>query len=486
VVRPDSAKIVGRPHLPGDDPSATGRTRLERIVDGIGAMTEVEVGAELEDVRERFGRRHRDLERMLSLNSAPVDHLLHGQSEPRRLLAGAYLTQEYAFQAAAVTNPSIVAAPDQVGVEPGALRFVMSMRSIGEGHISSITFRTGEVAGDGTVALDADDILAETGERGVPVYERRHFANKLNELGADPGLSERVLNQLGDQFERGELDAAIGTIDDRSRAVTHATTKLMRRLASSNYVLCFDPSTTPIQQRLLWPEGPFESKGMEDARFVRFTEPAGAITYFATYTAYDGFEILPQLIETTDFCTFEISTLSGPSAQNKGMALFPRAIDGTLVALSRPDRENIHITRSSDPRAWHGPSTVLRRPHRPWEMVQMGNCGSPIETEAGWLVLTHGVGPMRTYRIGAMLLDLQHPERVIGDLSTPILEPTEDERNGYVPNVVYSCGALLHGDHLVVPYGLADQSTRLAVFSLAELLDQLAASPSVAPSTSNA
>jgi predicted GH43/DUF377 family glycosyl hydrolase len=249
----------------------------------------------------------------------------------------------------------------------------------------------------------------------------------------------------------------------------------MRWLAASNYLLHFDPTTTSIQQRLLWPEGPFESKGMEDARFVRFAEDDGSATYYATYTAYDGFEILPQLIETKDFCSFEISTLSGQSAQNKGMALFPRRIDGQYWALSRPDRENIHVLRSNDPRGWHEPSALLRRPRRPWELVQMGNCGSPIETDAGWLVLTHGVGAMRTYRMGAMLLDLDRPDRVVADLPEPILEAGDDERDGYVPNVVYSCGAMLHGGHLVIPYGVSDRCTRIATVPLEELLERLLA-----------
>jgi predicted GH43/DUF377 family glycosyl hydrolase len=476
TVVPNSAKVVGRPYVPGDDPAAVGTPRLARIVAGVRSMTEDQVDSALDDVHKRFVQRHRDLDRMIWQNASRVEHLLDGLSEQRRCLVGAYLTQEYAFQAAAVTNPSMVPAPDQSGVEPGAMRFVMSMRAIGEGHISSIAFRTGVVSGDGSVALDDDDALAETGERRTPVYERGHFANKLGELGADPALTERVVDQLDRRFGPDELEAAIATIEDLPRAVTYETVQLMRWFAASNYLLRFDATTTPVQQRLLWPEGPFESKGMEDARFVRFADPSGSTTYYATYTAYDGFEILPQLIQTDDFCSFEMSTMSGQSAQNKGMALFPRTIDGTHMALSRPDRENIHIMRSPDPRAWHEPSTPLRRPLRQWELVQMGNCGSPIETEDGWLVLTHGVGPLRTYRMGAMLLDLEQPDRVIGDLSEPILEAADDERDGYVPNVVYSCGALLHGDHLVVPYGVSDQSTRFAIFSLAELLGALAAS----------
>ncbi|CAA9266969.1 MAG: GH130 [uncultured Acidimicrobiales bacterium] len=472
-VRPDSSKVVGRPYVPGDDPSAEGRPRLTRIVEQIVKVSDDEVREQLADVRRRFLGRHRDLEQMLRLNAREVEALTGGVNDERRLLIGAYLTQEYAFQAAAVTNPSMVPAPDQSGVEPGGKRFVMSLRAIGEGHISSIAFRTGVVSADGTVTVDDTGPLVETGERGVPVYERRHFAQKLRELGADVTLTSRVLDQLGRHFGPEELEAAITVLDSEPRAVTHESTKLMRWLASSNYLLRFDPATTHIQERLIWPVGPFESKGMEDARFVQLTEDDGSTAYYATYTAYDGFEILPQLIETNDFCSFEVTTVNGRGAQNKGMALFPRPIDGSYVALSRPDRENIHLLRSPDPRSWHSPSTPVRRPQQPWELIQMGNCGSPLETEAGWLVLTHGVGPMRTYRMGAMLLDLEQPERVIADLAEPILEATEEDRDGYVPNVVYSCGGMLHGDHLVVPYGVADQRTRIAVFSLSELLEAL-------------
>jgi predicted GH43/DUF377 family glycosyl hydrolase len=437
-------------------------------------MAEDDVAANLEDVRRRFADRHRDLERMLWLNAARVEHLLGDAPADRRLLAGAYLTQEYAFSAAALTNPSMVSAPDQSAAAPGARRFVLSMRAIGEGHLSSITFRTGSVTADGEVALDGAVTRAETGERGVPVYERKHFANKLRELGADVGLTSRVLDQLPRHFSTPELESAIGVLDDVPRAVSYESTKLMRWLAASNYLLRFDPHTS-LAERLVWPEGPFESRGMEDARFVRFAEEDGSSTYYATYTAYDGYQILPQLIETNDFCSFEMSTLSGRSALNKGMALFPRLVDGSYVALTRPDRENLHIVRSPDPRAWHLPSVPLRRPQQPWELVQMGNCGSPIETEAGWLVLTHGVGPLRTYRLGAMLLDLEHPDRVVADLADPILEASEEERDGYVPNVVYSCGALRHGDHLVVPYGISDQRTGIVVYSVTELVEALLA-----------
>lgn len=446
-------------------------------MDRVLRLSDEEARYELEDVQRRFGTRHRDLALMLSRNAERAKHLLDGCDDDRRRLVGAYLTHEHAFQAAALTNPSMVRAPDQAGVAPGACRFILSLRAIGEGHISAITFRTGIVDARGDIALEESGPLAETGERRGAVYERKHFASKLMELGADVSITSRVLDQLPRHFGSSELEEAIAVLDSMPRVTSHESVKLMRWLGASNYVLEFDETTTSIHERLIWPEGPFETRGMEDARFVHFTEEDGSTTYYATYTAYDGFQILPQLIETNDFVSFEISTLSGRSAQNKGMALFPRAIDDSYVALSRPDRENIHILRSSDPRAWHSPSQPLRLPQRAWEVIQMGNCGSPLETEEGWLVLTHGVGPMRTYRIGAMLLDLEHPERIIADLADPILEASEEERDGYVPNVVYSCGGMLHGDHLVLPYGASDQRTKVATIPLAELLEALRAHP---------
>ncbi|MBA2625712.1 MAG: glycosidase, partial [Acidimicrobiia bacterium] len=462
------------PFVPGDDPAAEGQPRLKRLVSRILAIPEDRVEHDLADVRARFAGRHRDLERMLSRNAERVDHLLAGCSPERRLLVGAYLTHEYAFEAAALTNPSMVPAPDQSGLAEGERRFLLSLRAVGEGHLSSIEFRTGVVAADGTVKVDACAPLAETGERRAAVYERKLFSVKLGELGADPWFTARVLDQLPRLFGPEELHRATPVLDDFPRAVTRETVKLIDWLASSNYLLEFHAETS-IEERLLWPEGPFESRGMEDARFVHFAEDDGTSTYYATYTAFDGFEILPQLIETNDFRSFEISTLNGQAAQNKGMALFPRPIDGRYMALSRPDRENIHLLGSDNPRFWGGPSTLLRQPEQPWEVIQMGNCGSPLETSEGWLVLTHGVGPLRTYRLGAMLLDLEQPEKVIGNLSQPILEANEEERDGYVPNVVYSCGGMLHGERLVLPYGFSDQGTGIAVLSVPELLDALRA-----------
>ena len=292
---------------------------------------------------------------------------------------------------------------------------------------------------------------------------------KLNELGADHYLTARVLDQLPRLFSSDELTEATAVLDDLPRAVSYETVKLIHWLAASNYVVEFDAETS-IEERILWPEGPFESRGMEDARFVHFAEDDGTSTYYATYTAFDGTNILPQLIETNDFRKFEITTMNGRSVQNKGMALFPRQVGGQYMALSRPDRENIHLITSNDPRFWPSPSTPLRRPTLPWELMQLGNCGSPLETSEGWLVLTHGVGPMRTYRLGLLLLDLEDPTRVIAELPEPILEANEEERDGYVPNVVYSCGGMVDHDRLLVPYGFSDHGTGFARFSVPEML----------------
>ncbi|MEJ7582851.1 MAG: glycoside hydrolase family 130 protein [Acidimicrobiales bacterium] len=476
VLHPDPRRIVGRPYVPGDDPTVEGQPRLEGVVQRILAVTDDEVASELADVRGRFNTRHRSLERMLLRNSERVAHLLNDESEDRRLLVGAYLTHEYAFEAAALTNPSVVCAPDQSDLPEDVCRFVLSLRSIGEGHLSSIQFRTGTVDADGGVELDAVGLRAETGERRTPVYERKLFGVKLAEIGADVDASARVLDQLPRHFGVPELDQALAALDDLPRALSLETAKFFHWLASSNYLLVFDEDTA-LEERLLWPEGPLESRGMEDARFVHFAEDDRTTTYYATYTAFDGIDILPQLIETNDFRSFEISTLNGRSAQNKGMALFPRTIDGAYFALSRPDRENIHLLRSDNPRFWNAPSVPLRGPKRPWELIQMGNCGSPLETSEGWLVLTHGVGPMRTYRLGALLLDIDDPARIIADLPVPLLEANETERDGYVPNVVYSCGGMIHGDRLVLPYGFSDQGTGIAVLSVPELLKELLAHP---------
>jgi predicted GH43/DUF377 family glycosyl hydrolase len=461
-----------------------GQSRLQTVVDRILGLPEEDLPGLLDEVREHFAHRHRDFDGILEQHARAVaEHdsrvRLEALSTARRLLLGAYFTHEYSVEAAALTNPSIVAAPEREGTPAGQRRFVMSLRAVGEGHISSIEWRTGAVELDGTVTLDKPGPYATIGVRTSPLYDGHLFTHKLSELGADMDLVDTVVGRLGGAFTFGELDESIAMLyaDGISKALAHETVRLIHWLASSNYLVTF-PEDTEISERVLFPAGPTESQGMEDARCVRFVNEDGSVVYYATYTAYDGYNILPQVMQTRDFREFRIGTLNGAAVANKGLALFPRLIDGRFAALGRNDRESMFYMTSDNVRFWES-AELLQPPVHPWEIVQIGNCGSPLETEAGWLVLTHGVGPMRRYTIGAMLLDLEEPSRILGHLREPIVEPesTFEERDGYVPNVVYSCGGMLHGDNLILPYGFSDAGTGIVSVPLDDLLGALLKSP---------
>ncbi len=477
---PNSRRVLAKPYLPGEETLLPGPSRAQLLMARILAIPEAEVAALNATIMQRFDGRHRHFREMLERQfEALAVHVPDpaAVSADRRLLIGAYFTHEFAVEAAALFNPSIVAAPDQSGVASGALRFVMSLRAVGEGHLSSIEFRTGVLDAAALITIDAPGTNLVGGRRTPPGYfHKARFATKLLELGAVNDLSSSVMNRLGVQFTLEELEASLLALEAHGPppAVWFETVKIVRMLASSNYVTTF-PADSALAERVIFPAGPNESRGMEDARFVRFSAADGRVTYYATYTAYDGFSILPQLIETDDFVRFTISTLNGVAAQNKGMALFPRPIDGKYVMLSRKDRENLHLATSSDVHHWNE-VVELYRPQHAWELLQIGNCGSPIETDAGWLVLMHGVGPMRRYAIGALLLDLADPRRVIGHLPEPFIEADEDEREGYVPNVVYTCGAIVHAERLTVPYGFSDAGIAIAQVPLADLLEALLAS----------
>ncbi|HSJ91685.1 MAG TPA: glycoside hydrolase family 130 protein [Ilumatobacter sp.] len=453
------------------------------VVQRIMAMSEAEVTEALRTALDDFAGRHRDLDGVLEQNveilAAHIGDVCvpaASNSRDRRRLIGAYFTHEYSIEAAALGNPSIVAAPDQSGLAAGEARFVMSLRAIGEGHRSSIEFRSGVISADAAVRLDATAAHATTGNRTPDVYDKHFFRTKLDDMAMLNDVEHRVLARLTDRFTMADLEAAIAALDGDGieRSISGETTRALHWLASSNYRTAF-PTSLDISERVLFPSGPTESHGMEDARFVRFVDDDGAVTYFATYTAFDGRQILPQLLETADFAEFRVSTLAGRSAHNKGLAIFPRRIDGNYVALGRHDNVNNFIMMSPDVRVWHD-ATVIQEPERPWELMQLGNCGSPVETEAGWLVITHGVGPFRQYSLGALLLDLDDPCRVIGHLKDPLLGPAADERDGYVPNVVYSCGSMIHADHLVLPYGYADVGASIATIRVDELLSRLTSS----------
>jgi predicted GH43/DUF377 family glycosyl hydrolase len=395
-------------------------------------------------------------------------------SSERERLVGAYFTREYSIEGASLCNPSLVPALDQSGLPEGALRFIMSVRAVGEGHISSISFRSGVIESDGKIVFEPTSPFVSAGRRtSNPSYCKTVFALKLEDLDALNEISQAVLDLLPIRFNLEELLGALTSVQipHIPRAMSHETLDRIHWLATSNYEIAFSPDS-PISERVIFPASPTESHGMEDARFVRFVEDDGSIRYYATYTAYDGQQVLPQLIETADFVEFRVLTLNGTRAHNKGMALFPRRIRGKFAMLSRHDSENIHFLTSDDIHFWnHG--DLLQTPICAWELIQLGNCGSPIETEQGWLVLTHGVGPMHQYSIGAMLLDLDDPRRVIGRLAEPLLEPEGDERDGYVPNVVYTCGATVHNGQLILPYGFSDTGIGIATTPLDELLMRL-------------
>ena len=475
---PDPRRVIANPHLPGEEIySADGKSRVKVVLERILAIPEGEVAGLLSGVLRDFSHRHRDFTQILRNHFELMAHHLEPDatlSEEQRLLIGAYFTLEYSIEAAALFNPSMVPAPDQSGLASGQKRFIMSVRAVGEGHISSIGFRTGVIDDRCSLTFDPTSGYAITGRREKPLYEKDLFGSKLVELGANYEIAMLAMEPLPERFSFGELERNLTSLDERhvfSPAVALDTAKIIHLLASSNYVAVY-PRESPVSERVIFPAGPRESHGMEDARFVRFVHDNGAVLYFATYTAFNGLDVLPQLIETSDFVSFRVATLNGAHARNKGMALFPRMINGKYVMLARSDRENLYLMHSDNVRFWDE-TRILQAPQRPWELIQIGNCGSPIETEAGWLVLTHGVGPMRRYCIGAMLLDLHDPCCVIAQLPEPLMVPTEDERDGYVPNVLYSCGGMVHRDHLVLPYGFSDAGIRVAQIRMPDLLDLL-------------
>ncbi len=477
VLRPDPSRTIFRLFLPGQEVLTRGVSRADEVIDRVLAMPDLEVSSTLERLAARFPGRREQLSGVFAEHFAMVAHLLPPTADitpPRRDLIGAYFTQQYAIEAAALFNPSLVAHPDQSGMPEGHTRFVLSLRAVGEGHVSSLEFRTGVLGPDDEPVLDVPGRRLVTGQPVTTTMSRTFLSRALAELG-DVRQAAHILTLLPDQFTGEELECALAanSYDRLTRASDDAVSERIRWIASCNYRLTF-PTDHPLSERVIGPTSPDESHGIEDARFTRFESEDGAATYYATYTAFDGSHVTPHLLQTDDFTDFESTRLIGPAAKNKGMALFPRRVGGKYLALSRWDRESIGVASSADARQWDAAATV-RTPQQPWELIQLGNCGSPIETDDGWLVFTHGVGPLREYRIGAILLDLEDPTKVIGSSRQPLLTSTGDERFGYVPDVVYSCGGLLHGRTVVLPYGCSDATVRFAAADLAELIAELTA-----------
>jgi predicted GH43/DUF377 family glycosyl hydrolase len=470
ILRPVQSRVLLRPFNLGDPEKVGG------IIGRIMSIPEDQVGAILADVSAEFSQRHQEIRRVFLERFEQARELLEADwaiSEQRQMLIGSYFLAEYSLESAALFNPSIVPHPDQTGLPKGSLRFILSLRATGEGHISSITFRTGIIHADNRIEVATPSgCLIEPRQIPHSLYEKGLFERKLNEIGLTREFTRRVMSKLGGSFTLEELRASLQAeqfrrmdgmiMEDQEEA------QEIWMVARSNYEVQFEPEQQ-ISERILFPATPSQRNGIEDARFVCFRNDDGTQIYYATFTAYDGRVVVPELVETSDFLAFQFRTLNGPAAQNKGMAMFPRKIGGRYAMLSRQDNENIYLMFSDNAHFWNE-AKVLLQPTFPWELVQLGNCGSPIETDAGWLVLSHGVGPMRKYCIGAFLLDRDDPSKVIGRLREPLLKPNENEREGYVPNVVYTCGALVHNGELIIPYGLADHATGFATVPLAEVL----------------
>ena len=415
---PNPSRVVVRPFRPAAEPrdlNPTDRKRADHIVGRVLAMDADTTASLLDDVLQNFEGRHRNLLAKFEARAAEMENALSGHADftrSQRQLVGAYFMHEYSFEASALFNPSIVPHPDQTGAPPGGCRFVLSVRAVGEGHISSLTFRAGSIASDGSVTIDPTTRLASV-----------------------PQVVNRAAGPDGDI-----VDIHFKDEDD-------------------------------ISERVIFPITLAQANGIEDARFLAF-EDEGRRTYYATYTAYSGGAIRSELLETTDFRSFRMTPLRGAAAANKGMGLFPRKIDGRYAMIGRQDNENLYLIYSTDLFSWNGGTPILK-PKFPWEFVQIGNCGAPIELDEGWLLLTHGVGPVRKYAIGAALLDRSDPSRVLGRSSEPLVRPEPSEREGYVPNVVYTCGAMRQGSRLIVPYAVSDTFSTVGTIEIDALLRTL-------------
>jgi beta-1,2-mannobiose phosphorylase / 1,2-beta-oligomannan phosphorylase len=473
---PDATRVIARLLYTND------KRALDTIMSVLN-MSESDASFTLNQTLRDYSMRHRNISKIFEKNFNKIAHLLTqsgidpGSIEySRKILIGSYFTMEYSIESTAFFNPSVVEHPDQTETGPDEKRVIFSFRATGEGHISSIVFRTGVLDKDSNLIIEpVGNLLEEAEHIQRHVYDKEAFRSKLNEMQEFHGIipSDLILDKLDEKFTYSELRKCI---KEARKSVHLASDKeiLFNQiiwLASSHYELEFSLDTN-ISERVIFPVSANEKNGIEDARFVKFKDDDNKIIYFATYTAYDGSVILPKLLDTRDFYHFRVMPVHGEIAQNKGMALFPRKVNGKYAMLCRLDGINNYIAFSDNITVWRE-AKLLQEPKFPWEFIQIGNCGSPIETEEGWLVLTHGVGPMREYVLGASLFDLHNPEKETGRLKSPLLIPNTEEREGYVPNVVYSCGSIIHNGNLIIPYAMSDYASTFATVNLRELLNEL-------------
>ena len=457
--------------------------RSKNIITSVLAMSDSEVFIALNQVLRGFSRRHRNISKVLDLHFIKLSDSFKELgikpikvNQSRKALIGAYFTMEYSIESAAFFNPSVVEDPDQSETGTDEKRLIFSFRATGEGHISSIVFRSAVIDKNNNLIIEpVGKMLAEAERIKRHIYNKKSFIKKLDEMhDFSNKLSPLfVLEKLSDRFTYGDLKKAVEEIRKTHKLSPNKELIInqMMWLALSHYEIEFSLDSA-ISERVIFPITDSEKNGIEDARFVKFTEEKGEGIYYATYTAFDGLFILPKLLSTRDFYSFKGLPIHGELAQNKGMALFPRKINGKYAILCRIDGINNYLAYSDNINIWRE-AKLLQKPKYSWELVQIGNCGSPIETEAGWLVITHGVGPMREYVLGASLFELNNPENEIGRLKTPLLAANNEEREGYVPNVVYSCGSIIHNGSLIVPYAMSDYASTYATVDMKELLSEL-------------
>lgn len=471
---PDSKRVVARYFNTGD-------TRTINLINRLIKFSDEEIETELNEIFKEFEVRHRDLKNIFLKHSSNVQGLLaqmgidyHILSEQQKMLIGAYSTMEYAIESAALFNPSIVEDVDQSFLKKGEKRVIISLRAIGEGHLSSIVFRKGIIDKNSELQMATVKRHIDLPTVGSKMsYDKGRFLEKMREMRISKIYSHKIMDPLPDIFDYYEFKDAVneffkeGNLDDSKTLALEEMTWLL----DSYYDLTFNENSD-ISERVIFPNSPAESRGVEDARFVKFTEDDGSTIYYATYTAYNGHTIIPKLLSTNDFINFRIRPIHGNAAQNKNFALFPKKINGKYVMLARVDGVNTYIMYSDRITLWNDPIKI-QEPKYPWDITQIGNCGSPIYTEEGWLILTHGVGAMRRYCIGASLFDLNDPTKELGRLKEPLVSPLEEEREGYVPNVVYSCGGMIHNGHLILPYAVSDYSSTYATVNLKNLLKEL-------------
>jgi len=472
-VNPDAKRVIARYFFNGEN-------RAKDVIRRVMALPEDKVFCIISPLLQEFSQRHRNITKILYRNCNRIkgyiealqisfENLTHW----RKLLIGSYFTHEYSIESAAFFNPSIVEDPDQSGLEIGQKRLIISFRAVGEGHISSIVFRRAIIDKDNQLEILPTGNYVDEAEmiRDI-VYEKKLLFERIVTARIDNSVIKDLEGKLADKFDYDILQRTISDLQIRQHSDRKKTELEKVLWLSDSYSNISFSLDTDISDRVIFPMSELERKGIEDARFVKFTEYDGSIMYYATYTAFDGALIMPKLLQTKDFYDFEVRPLHGDGAKNKGLALFPRRINGHYTMLSRIDGVNNYIIYSDNIILWENPQ-LLQQPLQPWELIQVGNCGSPIETEHGWLVITHGVGPMRRYVLGALLLKIDDPSIVVGRLKEPILSPNQDEREGYVPNVVYSCGGIVHNEKLIVPYGLSDYSSSFVTVDLKALLDKI-------------